>query len=73
MVLCALVEEPAMWRAGVDLYGDSEIAESYRHGDRLGRLDLAQDDGLARRSGAGRASTAAARRSTAPSGSRRRC
>ena len=40
MVLCALVEEPSMWRAGVDLYGDSEIAESYRHGDRLGRLDL---------------------------------
>ena len=40
MVLCALVEEPAMWQAGVDLYGDSEIAESYRHGDRLGRLDL---------------------------------
>ena len=40
MVLCALVEEPPMWQAGVDLYGDSEIAESYRHGDRLGRLDL---------------------------------
>ena len=40
LVLCALVEEPAMWRAGVDLFGDSEIAESYRHGDRLGRLDL---------------------------------
>ncbi|HEX6867317.1 MAG TPA: S9 family peptidase [Candidatus Limnocylindrales bacterium] len=40
LVLCALVEEPSMWRAGVDLYGDSEIAESYRHGDRLGRLDL---------------------------------
>ena len=40
MVLCALVDEPAMWQAGVDLYGDSEIAESYRHGDRLGRLDL---------------------------------
>ena len=37
MVLCALVEEPGMWQAGVDLYGDSEIAESYRHGDRLGR------------------------------------
>ena len=34
IVLCALVEEPAMWRAGIDLYGDSEIAESYRHGDR---------------------------------------
>ncbi len=40
MVLCALVEEPTMWAAGVDLYGDSEIAESYRHGDRPGRLDL---------------------------------
>ena len=40
MVLCALVEEPAMWQAAVDLYGDSEIAESYRHGDRTGRLDL---------------------------------
>lgn len=40
MVLCALVDEPEMWRAGVDLFGDSEIAESYRHGDRLGRLDL---------------------------------
>jgi len=40
LVLCALVEEPDLWRAGVDLFGDSEIAESYRHGDRPGRLDL---------------------------------
>ena len=40
VVLCALVEEPSMWRAGVDLFGDSEIAESYRHGDRPGRLDM---------------------------------
>ena len=40
MVLCALVDEPELWRAGIDLYGDSEIAESYRHGDRAGRLDL---------------------------------
>jgi dipeptidyl aminopeptidase/acylaminoacyl peptidase len=40
MVLSALVEEPTLWTAGVDLYGDSEIAESYRHGDRVGRLDL---------------------------------
>ncbi len=40
MVLCALVEEPALFTAGVDLYGDSEIAESFRHGDRPGRLDL---------------------------------
>jgi dipeptidyl aminopeptidase/acylaminoacyl peptidase len=40
LVLCALVEEPGLWQAGVDLYGDSEIAESYRHGDRPGRLDL---------------------------------
>jgi dipeptidyl aminopeptidase/acylaminoacyl peptidase len=42
MVLTALVDEPSMWSAGVDLYGDSEIAESYRHGDRPGRLDLAR-------------------------------
>jgi dipeptidyl aminopeptidase/acylaminoacyl peptidase len=40
LVLCALVEEPSMWSAGIDLYGDSEIAESFRHGDRVGRLDL---------------------------------
>jgi dipeptidyl aminopeptidase/acylaminoacyl peptidase len=45
MVLCALVEEPALWSAGVDLYGDSEIAESYRHGDRIGRLDLERQMG----------------------------
>ena len=71
LVLCALVEEPALWRAGVDLYGDSEIAESYRHGDRLGPARPAPDDGLARRPGARRASTGAARRSIGPSGSRR--
>ncbi len=40
MTLCCLVEEPALWQAGIDLYGDSEIAESYRHGDRPGRIDL---------------------------------
>ena len=40
MTLCVLTEEPALWRAGIDLYGDSEIAESYRHGDRPGRIDL---------------------------------
>ncbi len=40
LTLCCLVEEPSMWRAGIDLYGDSEIAESYRHGDRPGRLEL---------------------------------
>jgi dipeptidyl aminopeptidase/acylaminoacyl peptidase len=40
MTLCVLTEEPSLWRAGVDLYGDSEITESYRHGDRVGRIDL---------------------------------
>ena len=41
MVLCALVEEPVdVVAPAIDLYGDSEIAESYRHGDRPGRLDL---------------------------------
>jgi len=45
LVLSALVEEPGLWRAGVDLYGDSEIAESFRHGDRPGRLDLRRQMG----------------------------
>jgi dipeptidyl aminopeptidase/acylaminoacyl peptidase len=46
LVLCALVEEPSLWSAGVDLYGDSEIAESFRHGDRPGRLDLQKQMGI---------------------------
>ena len=45
LVLGALVEEPDLWRAGVDLFGDSEIAESYRHGDRVGRIDLQRQMG----------------------------
>jgi dipeptidyl aminopeptidase/acylaminoacyl peptidase len=45
LVLSALVDEPDLWRAGVDLFGDSEIAESYRHGDRPGRLDLERQMG----------------------------
>jgi len=40
MVLCALAFTPEVFACGVDLFGDSEIAESYRHGDRVGRLDL---------------------------------
>ena len=40
MTLCVLTAEPSMWKCGIDLYGDSDIAESYRHGDRLGRIDL---------------------------------
>ena len=72
LALCALVDEPALWEPGIDLYGDSEIAESYRHGDRPGRLDLhrmmGDPDDPARAPASG-----AARRSTAPNGSRRRC
>jgi dipeptidyl aminopeptidase/acylaminoacyl peptidase len=45
LVLASLVEEPSLWRAGVDLYGDSEISESYRHGDRVGRIDLERQMG----------------------------
>jgi dipeptidyl aminopeptidase/acylaminoacyl peptidase len=45
MTLCVLTEEPSLWRAGIDLYGDSEIAESYRHGDRPGRIDLERQMG----------------------------
>jgi dipeptidyl aminopeptidase/acylaminoacyl peptidase len=40
LVFCSLIAAPDLFRAGIDLYGDSEIAESYRHGDRVGRLDL---------------------------------
>ncbi len=40
LTLCALTLEPELFCAGVDMYGDSEIAESFRHGDRHGRLDL---------------------------------
>ena len=46
MVLSALVEEPSLWSVGIDLYGDSEIAESFRHGDRVGRLDLQRQMGM---------------------------
>ena len=73
MVLCALVDEPSLWRAGIDLFGDSEIAESYRHGDRLGRLDLHKMMGSPDDPEPRRGCTGAARRSTGPSGSRRRC
>ena len=45
LVLGALVEAPDLWRAGVDLFGDSEIAESYKHGDRVGRIDLQRQMG----------------------------
>ncbi len=40
LTLAVLTLEPELFCAGVDLYGDSEIAESYRHGDRYGRMDL---------------------------------
>ena len=73
VVLCALVEEPAMWRAGIDLFGDSEIAESYRHGDRPGRLDLHRMMGSPDDAARAERRSVAARRSTAPSGSRRPC
>lgn len=45
LTLCALTLAPELFCAGVDMYGDSEIAESYRHGDRYGRLDLARQMG----------------------------
>ena len=45
LTLCALTLAPELFCAGVDMYGDSEIAESYRHGDRYGRLDLKRQMG----------------------------
>ena len=73
VVLCALVEEPAMWSAGVDLFGDSEIAESYPARRSAGPAGPAPDDGLARRRARGPPRSAAARRSIARSASRPRC
>jgi dipeptidyl aminopeptidase/acylaminoacyl peptidase len=40
LALCCLVESPSTFRAAIDMFGDSEISESYRRGDRAGRLDL---------------------------------
>ncbi|MBI4790610.1 MAG: S9 family peptidase [Chloroflexi bacterium] len=40
LTLCALTLAPDLFCAGVDLYGDSEITEAYRHEDREARLDL---------------------------------
>ena len=45
LTLCALTLAPEIFCAGVDMYGDSEIRESYYHGDRHGRLDLKRQMG----------------------------
>jgi len=45
LTLCALTIAPEIFCAGVDMYGDSEIRESYYHGDRHGRLDLKRQMG----------------------------
>jgi dipeptidyl aminopeptidase/acylaminoacyl peptidase len=45
MTLCCLTKAPGVFSCGVALYGDSEISESYKHGDRLGRLDLHREMG----------------------------
>jgi dipeptidyl aminopeptidase/acylaminoacyl peptidase len=45
LALSVLTLAPEMFCAGVDMYGDSEIAESFRHGDRYGRLDLKRQMG----------------------------
>ncbi len=45
LTLSALTLAPELFCAGIDLYGDSEIAESYWHGDRYGRMDLRRNMG----------------------------
>jgi dipeptidyl aminopeptidase/acylaminoacyl peptidase len=45
LTLCALVDEPALWSVGIDRYGDSDLALSYRLGDRPGRLDVERQMG----------------------------
>ncbi|MCE1248722.1 MAG: S9 family peptidase [Firmicutes bacterium] len=45
MTLCGMTKAPGEFCCGVALYGDSELSESYRHGDRPGRLDLHKEMG----------------------------
>ncbi len=45
LTLSVLTIAPELFCAGVDMYGDSEIRESYYHGDRHGRLDLKRQMG----------------------------
>jgi|SRR5579875_839110 len=45
LVLCALAHAPETFRCGIDLYGDSDLVESYRLGDRVGRLDMERQMG----------------------------
>ncbi len=40
LTLCVLTLAPELFCAGVDLYGDSDIAEAFRYEDRDARLDL---------------------------------
>ncbi|HEX7592566.1 MAG TPA: alpha/beta fold hydrolase, partial [Anaerolineae bacterium] len=53
LTLSALTLAPELFCAGIDLYGDSEITESYRHGDRYGRLDLKRQMGTPEENPAG--------------------
>ena len=45
MTLCAMARTPGVFCCGIALYGDSDIAKSYKHGDRPGRLDLLREMG----------------------------
>lgn len=45
LALCALTSSPRTFRCGIDLYGDSELTESYRLSDRTGRLDMQRQMG----------------------------
>jgi dipeptidyl aminopeptidase/acylaminoacyl peptidase len=45
LTLCAITLEPELFCAAVDMFGDSDIVESYRHGERAGRLDLKRQMG----------------------------
>jgi dipeptidyl aminopeptidase/acylaminoacyl peptidase len=45
LTLCALTLAPEIFCAGVDMYGDSELVEAYRHEDREMRMDMARHMG----------------------------
>lgn len=53
LTLCALTLAPEFFCAGVDMYGDSELAQAYRREDREARMDLARHMGTPEENPAG--------------------
>ena len=53
LTLCAITLAPELFCAAVDLFGDSDLVQSYRQGERAGRLDLKRQMGTPEENPAG--------------------